>query len=77
MENEKFKVSKKDAWGFIYIIGMLLATFPPYFVSSIFGHAKYAVPLLDFTFPHRIILYLSIIIPIVLFVLLRKLYIYL
>lgn len=72
MENGKFKLNKNDALGFLYIIGMLLATMPPYFISAIFGHAKYAVPLLDFTFPHRIILYLSIIIPIVLFVLLRK-----
>ena len=71
-ENSKFKVSKKDALGFVYILGMLLATMPPYFISAIFGHAKYAVPLMDLNFPHRIILYLSILIPIILFVLLRK-----
>lgn len=68
----KFKVSKNDAWGFAYIIGMLLATMPSYMLKALFGELDYVVPAKDFNFPHRLILYFSIIIPIVLFVLLHK-----
>lgn len=72
MENGKFKVDKKDAIVFVYIIGMLLATMPPYMLQGLFGLVNYVVKLTDLTQPHRIILYLSIIIPIVLYFLLRK-----
>ena len=72
MENGKFKVSKNDAWGFAYIIGMLLATMPSYMLGALFGNLNYAIPVDELSQPHRIILYLAFIIPFVLYVLLRK-----
>ncbi len=71
-ENGKFKVSKSDAWGFAYVIGMLLATMPSYMLIGLFGEVNYSIPVNDLSQPHRIILYLAIIIPFVLHFLLRK-----
>ena len=71
-ENNKFKVNKNDAWGFAYIVGMLLATMPSYMLQALFGYANYAIQLKDLNLPHRIILYLAFLIPIALYFLLRK-----
>ena len=71
-ENNMFKVTKSDVWGFAYIIGMLLATLPSFMLQALFGYVNYSVQLKDLTFPHRIILYLAFIIPVVLYFLLRK-----
>lgn len=71
-ENNKFKIAKSDLKGFIYIFFMLLATMPPYMLEAIFGYVKYSMPIKDVNFPHRIILYLSVLIPIGLYFLLRK-----
>lgn len=72
LEFGKFKVSKKAAWGFAYIVGMLLATMPSYMLQALFGNLNYGIPAKDLNFPHRMIIYFSIIIPTVLFALLRK-----
>lgn len=72
MENGRFKVEKKDAISFVYIIGMLLATMPPYMLKALFGYVNYTIELADFTLPHRIILYISVLLPLALYFLLRK-----
>lgn len=72
MENDKFKVTKQNAFGFLYIIGMLLATMPSYLLSGLFGNAPVNIPAVDLELPHRMILYLAVIIPFVLYFLLKK-----
>ena len=72
MENEKFKVCKKDLWGLLYIPAMLLATMPPYMLQALFGHLNYTIVAKDLNFPHRLILYISILLPILIYLLLRK-----
>lgn len=72
MDNGYFKVAKKDAIGFVYIIGMLLATMPSYMLGGLFGYINYAIDAKDFNIPHRIILYLAFIIPFVIYWLLHK-----
>lgn len=70
--NGKFKVSKQDAWGFAYIPFMLLSFFPTYTFELLVGHANYGIALEGFTTPHRCIIYGNIIIPFILYFLLRK-----
>lgn len=72
MENGKFKVSKDDWWCILYVVGMLLATMPSYMLKGLFGDLNYGIKVKGFEFPHRIVIYFSIIIPCVLYLLLRK-----
>ena len=67
-----FKVSKSDAIGFVYIIFMLLATMPSYTLQALFGYSSYTVRVKAFELPHRIVLYMSFIIPFLLYLLLHK-----
>lgn len=72
MDNGMFKVSKSDAWGFVYIIGMLLATMPSYMLKALFGYVNYGIDPKDFSLPHRLILYGAFIVPFILYLLLKK-----
>lgn len=71
-EKGKFIVKKQDLLSFLYIIPMYLSVTPPYILQAIFGYANYGIKVLSLTFPHRVILYLSIIIPFLIFLVLRK-----
>lgn len=73
MENGKFKVEKQDAIGFVYIIGMLLATMPGYMLEALFGNFPINYEVMDLSIAHRVILYFSIIIPVCLYFSLKKL----
>lgn len=68
-----FKISKKDAWGFAYIPVMLLATMPSYMLNALFGPYRIFSIIDDFNQPHRWVLYMAIVIPILLYVLLKRL----
>lgn len=70
--NGMFKVEKKDLWFIAYIPFMLLATFPTYTFELLVGKANYSIALEGFTTPHRLILYGNIIIPFMLYFLLRN-----
>lgn len=72
MENEKFKTRKGDWACIFYILLMLLATMPPYTLQGLFGNLPYTIPAKDFELPHRVILYISLLLPIGLYFLLRK-----
>lgn len=72
MEKCKFVVVKKDFVVFIYIIFMLLSTIPTYLFSALFGNINYGIQIKNLTLPHRMILYICLIIPFVLLLLLRK-----
>ncbi len=72
MEKGKFNVAKKDRFAFTWMLPMLFATMPPYILSAFFGHLNYTVVLKDFSFPHRWILYFSILIPFAIYMILRK-----
>ncbi len=71
-ENGKFKVTKSDAWGFVYFVGMLLATMPTYMLQGLFGFVEKNYEFKDLKIPHRIILYISILLPICLYFLLKN-----
>lgn len=64
--------SRADLKILYYIPILLLSVFPPYMLQGLFGHLNYSVKIKNFSFPHRIILYLSFIIPIVIYFLFRK-----
>ena len=72
MENDKFKIKKSDLWGAAYIAGMLLATMPPYMLEALFGNFRIWFDLKELAPAHRVILYLSILIPIALYLLLKN-----
>ncbi len=72
MENGGFKTSKKDALALLFVLGALLATMPSYAFQGLFGLANYTVPVKSFNLPHRLVLYFSIILPVILYFLLRK-----
>ncbi|MBR2467960.1 MAG: YwaF family protein [Clostridia bacterium] len=71
-ENDCFKIKAKDLWGLVYIVGMLLATMPGYMIRALFGESKYVFSVTKFAPYHRIILYISVILPVALYFLLRK-----
>ena len=51
---------------------MMIPAMPAYFLQFVFGDVKASLIILDFTFTHRLFLYFGIIIPVVLFIFLRK-----
>lgn len=69
----KFKTTKKDALKLLYVVPlMLLAVMPCYTIKGIFGYANIAVKIKGLNFYHRMIIYFSLILPVVLYFLLRK-----
>lgn len=72
MENDYFKIKLKDLTGLIYIVGMLLATMPGYMIKALFGESSLQYQVKDFTQYHRMVLYISFILPILLYFLLCK-----
>ena len=72
MENGKFKIKKKDAIGYAYIIPMLLVSMMSYVPSALFGHGNPLIKINDLTQWHRIFLYFNFIIPLAIHFVLRK-----
>jgi len=71
-ENGRFKITKNEAIKLLYIIPMLLAIMPAYMIQALFGYANLAIKIKSFTLPHRMILYLSFLIPVAIYFFLRK-----
>ena len=71
-ENPSFKLTKKEALGFLYIIPMLLSVMPSYMVIGLFGKSNSILEVKSFSATHRYILYLSLIIPITIYLILNK-----
>ena len=72
VENGKFKIAKGDRKWLWFIVGMLVVTFPPYSLQALFGYGNPTLVLEDFTIEHRIALYASIILPIIIHFALRR-----
>ena len=72
LENGKFKVSKHDAIIFAYIPFIMLATTPAYMIQAFFGHINYGIDPKEFALPHRIILYLGVILPFLIYIILKN-----
>jgi hypothetical integral membrane protein (TIGR02206 family) len=72
MENGKFKSDKADLKVLWFVIGILLATMPTFFLEGMFGNVQVADEIKGLSQIHRILLYLSLIIPFVIYVILRK-----
>lgn len=74
IENFKVKFTKKDIFGFVSgLVLMLLSTMPAYFLNATVGKAGWTVVPKSLSYPHRLILYFSFILPILVYFLLRKL----
>ncbi len=72
MENGMFKCKKKDLVSLLWALGAFACTMPSYMLQGLFGSLPSAFDILDFSAPHRVILYLSFIIPFTIYLLLRK-----
>lgn len=72
LEDRSFKLDRKQGLKLLYFIPMMLSIIPTYAVQGLFGFANSAMETKNFTLIHRIILYLGIIIPVVIFLLLRN-----
>ena len=67
------KLSTKEAFKIVGLtLLMMIPAMPSYILQYIFGDVKASLIVLDFTFTHRVFLYFGVIIPIVLFICLRK-----
>ena len=70
----KTKIEKREIFGFVAgLLIILLSTMPAYFLKANFGLLNYSIEVKSFSYPHRMILYFSFIIPIVLYFVLRHL----
>ena len=72
IENGMFKSKKIDLLNLLWVIGALAATMPTYMLHGLFGVRQSAYEILDLNFPHRIIIYFSIILPFIIYLILRK-----
>lgn len=72
LENGLFKVKKQDCKAFLYIIPAILAVIPTYALQGLFGLYPSGIKLKDFSSLHRIILYISILLPIGIYFVMRK-----
>ena len=72
MENKKFKIEKRNALCFVYIIPMLLFGMMSYVPKALFGYGNEYLVINDLTQWHRIFLYFNFIIPVVIHFVLRK-----
>ena len=69
----KDKLKTKEVFATIGLVAlMMIPAMPAYFLQFVFGDVKASLIILDFTFTHRLFLYFGIIIPVVLFIFLRK-----
>ncbi len=71
-ENGKFKTSKSSLKMLWLIPLAIVSTLPEYIIQALFGYKNSTIEVNDLTIPHRMALYLSIIIPFVIYFLLRK-----
>ncbi len=55
----------------LFVVGMMLATMPSYMLMALFGYSSAAQYIIDLSLTHRIILYLCILLPIVMYVVLK------
>jgi len=72
IKNSSFKLSKGDALKLFFILPMLLAIMPSYMIQGLFGYAETLMEVKSFTVLHRIVLYISLILPVVIFFTLYK-----
>ncbi|MCF0117880.1 MAG: YwaF family protein [Bacilli bacterium] len=73
MRDYKDKFNWKDLYNLsISFVAALLANLPCYLLQVLFGYNKSTVKVLDFTPNHRILIYLAIILPVVIYFVLRN-----
>lgn len=53
------------------VFAMLASTMPSYMLMALFGYTNYSVNIVDISQPHRVILYICIMLPIVMYILLK------
>lgn len=72
LENKLFKVEKNNLVAFLYIIPAIFAVIPTYALQGLFGNYPSGIKLKEFTSLHRVIIYLSILVPISIYFVMRK-----
>ena len=70
--NAVCKFFKKYWYGIFVVLVVFLSTMPSYIFQAIFGYAHQAYDALDFHIPHRIILYVGLILPFIVHYSLKK-----
>lgn len=69
---EETRLQKTEwVWFALAVIGMIFAAIPSYMFQAVLNIGKYAITPVDFNFYHRLFLYPMIIVPIVLYLLLK------
>ena len=73
IDDHSIKINAKDVFKFIGIFMIMnIATMPPFWPSFTFGYLRGPIRIIDFTFYHRLFLYLAIIVPFALYFTLRS-----
>ena len=68
----RFKVEKKELFKLFYIVPlMLLSVMPAYTIKALFGHAKLIVQIKSLNPMHRVIIYIGLLLPVLLYFLLK------
>lgn len=71
-QNSFFSIKKGKIYKLLYAIPMFLAIMPTYALQGLFGYANIAIEIKSLTLPHRIVIYLGLIIPVIIFIFLRN-----
>lgn len=72
-EEGKFKITKKDFFKLFYIVPlMLLAVMPAYMIQGLFGHTNLVFKIKSLAPMHRVIIYIGVLLPIMLYFLLKN-----
>ena len=71
-ENSFFSIKRGEIYKLLYFLPLVLAIMPTYAMQGLFGYANVAIEIKSLTLPHRFIIYLGIIIPVIIFIFLRK-----
>ena len=72
VDNGYFHIDKGEKRVLWYIIPVILFAIPAYALQGLFGLSSITVKIKSFTLPHRVLLYGSILIPIAIYMVLRK-----
>ena len=72
MQNNMFKIKKKEALSFLYILPMLIFIMPSYIPSALFGFGNPLIEIDGLSLWHRVFLYFSFIVPIIIFIVLKN-----
>ncbi len=66
------RCAKGDLWALVLIIAMLLSVMPAYMISALWGLSPISYALKEISLTHRLILYGAILLPLLMYIILRR-----